>query len=187
VTRSAESIAAGHVLPEPAPIDPIERESLECVTGLTGGEMETDPWYFLVTRDDRGRQPTRDAHFPKREGSDAGAATWRDGWMLSCARYWYDGTPEHSKRKLDARYDWPTLRTIVTSGDYSAPHRELVDREGRWTLAAYYVGSGEADCYRDSAETGASEPDCPLCEGSGYVYVGQVIEAVYRLREGAQS
>lgn len=139
----------------------IEREQMECVFRLGGGELHI-----------------ADARFP-------------DPWEEVFA-YWYEGCPDYDEE--DSKdYDY-NYRTGLAY--YNCPEIE------GWELVRSFSTSGETECWRcgpgtdwDGSEeqdqarqeqpctnTGyRGDPDCKLCEGSGYVYIGDGwAEAVYR-------
>lgn len=167
--------------------DTIERERIEWIHGLTGGEMSDRPLrvFDLYRR----------------------ARLW--------ARYWYDGAPDWSDEHAydSGRKGWRgSWRTLVwDSGAYGdfAPPASFRDATGRrWRKVNAYRSSGEAPCPVPENHPGKVErsqarltpkhapfhgllrpmnrrAECPLCEeriGSehGYLYLGEGwIEAVY--------
>lgn len=159
----------------------LEREKLELATSLTGGELMDAPWFYLVGKWSNGRAVGRNVHML---GDNM---VWREGWFLGVSLDWYEGVPEYDET-FSKDYD-STYRTMVSAGDHSLPCEELIDREGVWKLVAYHVGSGETQCYcADTTENDSKEKlnPCVLCEGSGFVYVGQTIEAIYKLVEAGE-
>ncbi len=132
----------------------VERQQVELVFGLTGGELETDPWY----------------------------GWYRDGKLL----YWYEQAPEWS---VDSAYDLPrgierddasNVRTVVVDCLFGAP-----PAPSGWRIVETYLNSGETECWchpgpsyprHDDGTYGptvrAADPDCPLCDGDGIVYLG---------------
>ncbi len=135
----------------------LERKQVEWVFGLTGGELH---------------EP--DSRFPHK---------WDH------IRYWYEGPPDWTNRnELGLTWD-DDVRTIVACllyGDLEVP-------EG-WEEVTRFASSGETECpdcglSSEWNESPAQElarkktpltntgyrgnPDCPLCEGGGYIYIGE--------------
>jgi hypothetical protein len=167
--------------------DNMERQQVEWVHGLTGGELSDRPLRILDTTG-RGR-------------------FW--------ARYWYDGAPEWSDEHAYAsgrkgwRGSWRTL--VWDSGAYGdfQPPATFRDSSGRrWRKLNSYSSSGEAPCPVPENHPGrvtrkdaklsekwngpGARPSwykrrarCPMCDeriGSehGFLYLGEGwIEAVY--------
>ena len=141
----------------------VEREQVQNVFGLGGGELADDAW---------------------------------DGVSL----YWYEGPPEYATADgldgldLDDDSEYRTALVCCLFGAPPAP-------DG-WSVAGSYTTSGEADCWwcgpgtdwdgsdeqdRVRGETATTNThyrgkvDCPLCEGDGWVYLGDGwAEVVYR-------
>lgn len=146
----------------------LDRQRLELVTGLTGGELMDQPWFYLK---DNGQAP----HVVEDK------MVWTEDWFLGVFIDWYEGAPEYDEER---NRSLKTYRTAVLSSCYTLPAAEIIDSEGVWKMVAHDVGSGEAGCYcQDTTETDSPEKQnpCVLCEGDGFVYVGQVIEVVYEL------
>ena len=175
--------------------DPIERQRVEWVHGLTGGELADHPLRILDTAG-RGR-------------------FW--------ARYWYDGAPEWSNEHAydSGRRGWRgSWRTLVwNSGSYGdfLPPASFRDSSGRrWRKVRSYNSGAECECPVPENHPGrvtraeakltdklaedsplrrmraptlrpytARRAECPLCEARvgedhGYIYLGEGwLEAVY--------
>ena len=164
-----------------------ERERVEWVFGLTGGELGAEPWACMHV----GR--------------------FGDHYTFG-NRYWYEGVPDH----LNARnyFDHEYRTTVTWGGGYlPEPNREIWDGQGQWKLVASFMNSGEVECPnrtwdpidRCEVEHGSQNPVseeiaemfdskrkvCYLCEEPvgkqhGYVYIGEGYEAVYELVEEDQ-
>jgi len=139
-----------------------EREQVEQVFGLTGGELADRPWEPFAADSD-GESFTR-ASF----------------------RYWYDGAPAWSE---DGRHQAPACRTVVSDCLFGEEPEVLQEKGARWERIASYLSSGEAACpWRQDGDP-AQGPDprpCELCgagqgEEHGHVYLGEGwCETVYR-------
>lgn len=145
-----------------------ERECVEWVLGLTGGELETKPLKF--------RAPNKWGEISDR--------TWK---------YHYDGLPEWASSDFPERFEcnYFTLIEIGVSYESSAPDELTIDGE-RWFKVRTYNHSGETECPLGSsgddetvgeAHTEGVE-ECPLCEEKkgekhGYIYLGDCLENVY--------
>lgn len=176
-------------MPETKPVreEQIERQQVEQVFGLTGGELETEPWMYWTQTEDSS------------DGDPLWAKTDRMhelGMMEWTGRYWYEGPPEYVERELQRSLGFfSTLRTLVNPGGMmSAPYRELYDGQGIWKLVARYDSSGEAECPMRQMDgpdriVSADDERCELCdedagETHGYIYLGVCsYEAVYKLDE----
>lgn len=140
----------------------VERIQVECVFGLGGGEL----------------------HIPH--------PRFPDEWDGSI-RYWYEGPPEYYEAELRHLGD-EEYRTAIQDCMYGQP-----DVPVGWKLIAQFRSSGERECWwcrpgtdwdksEDQAQTPGGtntgyrgDPKCQLCEGSGYVYLGDgMCELVYR-------
>lgn len=171
----------------------IERERIEWVFGLTGGELESERWDvwtpYLWT------DGTTD---PRPEMSASGFA------------YWYEGCPDYCERAERQSWEETQARTVVVSGGgYLSPADPwMADPSGVWVRVAVYQSSGETECPGRHEDAGpqvrpeqcGEDGRCVLCEallltaenyraaqGShedgnhGYIYVGEGYEAVYIL------
>lgn len=130
-----------------------ERAQVELVFGLTGGELNDDPWCPTYVTETYGETRTY------------------------VATYNYDGPPEWAE---DTHDDWATVtyRTMVRDNLIGCDAPSVVnDDNGTWQKVATYASSGETDCYCEG-----NDKACYLCGGDGYVYVGDGwAEIVYRL------
>jgi len=91
-----------------------------------------------------------------------------DAWDNYFA-YWHEEAPEwadESDRDGADPWECRTAYACVLFGGPKVPKG--------WELVRSFISSGEADCWYDGAGTDAEapSPDCPLCEGDGYVYLG---------------
>lgn len=170
----------------------IERQQVEEVFGLTGGELEDEPWICWTQMES---EVDGEPLYGKNEEFHAQSFwEWKE-------RYWYEGPPEYVEREMQRQFPG-TLRTLVNPGGIiTAPHRELYDGQGIWKLRETFNNSGEAECparsYDFEARTDVEHGKigivkgerCPLCdeqEGDehGYIYLGVCsYEAVYELEE----
>ena len=138
----------------------IERQQIEAVFGLTGGELADDRW-------------------------DVGDQT---GTARAYA-YWYEGPPEWAAHEFTDRYD-VDYRTLICCCLFGGPPEVLGDDEGAWSRVASYASSGETECPWRGAANCAAEGPCALCGGDeedhGHVYLGDGwCEVVYRRNETA--
>lgn len=87
---------------------------------------------------------------------------------------WHEGAPDYAKsecrefaREVGAN-PWQ-IRTVLTSELYG----EIATPRG-WMRLAHYADSGERDCWWCGEGTGneGDRAKCKLCEGDGYVYLG---------------
>lgn len=86
--------------------------------------------------------------------------------------YWYEGTPEYAEDLDDT-----DCRTAVVDCLYGFP-----DVPEGWEQVAAFSSSGETQCLCEGGE-----PECPLCEGDGTVYLGDGWhEVVYRRVEKSE-
>lgn len=144
----------------------IERQQVEIVFSLGGGELADKPWVYT---DENGVEQTIPYH--------------------------YDGVPDYTIGDEFGRDEEVSGRfaTIVCVGDvYSGPDPRVPPG---WRRVAIYPSSGEADCYCNDAEEDVYTDDgrCPLCEyendGEHHcVYIGEgwaerVIEQPYYARQ----
>lgn len=156
----------------------IERSQIEAVFGLGGGELKKKPWRS------------------KSKNSEGQPSKW-------CRHHWYEGPPDYATREnenaarelvgIDKDYE---IRTAIECRIFGAS----VPPKG-WTEINHYRSGGECDCpfcghgtEWEGSESQAKakekdprtntgyrgDPKCKLCEGSGYVYIGDgYCEAVY--------
>lgn len=161
------------------PARAIEREQVEYVFGLTGGELDDKPVTFVAGfREQHG----------KIEETDLGLT-----WL-----YHYDSVPEWAYEDFDrdvrssASGDYFTL--VDLGCEYgSRENKILIDSDGRIYLhVKTYANSGETECpgqHEDedkvSAEHTMGGNVCVLCEAAlgeehGYIYIGPGAEHVYK-------
>lgn len=125
----------------------LETAQIALVFGLTGGELESEVW-------------------TETEELESGTVITVNSF------WWYQGVPSYAEEdfvadrwtvSMDREY-----RTQVRDCMFGGPALRL---SGGWTLARSYASSGELECLckQDDAQDTAS---CPLCEGGGYVYIG---------------
>ena len=105
-------------------------------------------------------------------------------------QYWYEGcpsylgTPDYTDRY--SREYRTGVQCLLYAGELKAP-------EG-WEIMSSYTTSGECECgcqhtvYQAKLDKGVSDdapdPDCPVCEGDGLIYIGDGwAEVVYRALE----
>lgn len=143
-----------------------EKQQVEWVFGLTGGELADEPW---VTA--KGEDEPDTAH------------------PVVSFRYWYEGVPDYSKDTFD---DWATeqYRTVVKDCSCLVPlPRTLISAEGKWELKATFTSSGETECPGRQDDEGplVKMEQCPLCdtdvgEEHGFIYLGDGwVEGIYQL------
>lgn len=150
----------------------IERQQVEAVFGLTGGELNDGPLCFY----------------------DADAKPGTDGAMEWRRSFFYDGPPSYASADYpDLHTDEATYLTIVCDCLHGMPPERITlkDDDSRvYVRDNYFTSSGETEC--PCADMGG-EPDpfagkaCPLCERSaddpkhGHIYLGDGwCEVVYR-------
>lgn len=159
-----------------------EREQVEHVFGLTGGELADRPW--------TGGKSVQESGFSNAPQRDTCERPWT-------RHYWYEGVPEYAESDFDTYAE--TYRTTVECALYGRPAVELFDADGaRWVFQQSFSHSGETQCPgADDDEHGgkvtaahtAGGTECYLCgesEGDehGYIYLGDGwVEAVYRLED----
>jgi hypothetical protein len=146
----------------------IERQQVEWVFGLTGGELDSKP---LVCADDDGAEHTYAYH--------------------------YDGVPEYAASDYDdVHSDNADYFTVVTDCLYGNPPDVLITSDGkRYAQVNAYMSSGETECPgmgdgNGKVSDGYTGPNggkvCVLCEADigddhGYIYIGDGwCEVVYR-------
>lgn len=161
----------------------VEREQVEQVFSLTGGELSDRPWpvVYASTLSDGTEHTTKDGR------------SWAA--YQSDFRYWYEGAPsyaddEFSRDERSGNSGERNIRTAVTCALFGMPPAELWDVHGcRWERVAFYTSSGETECFgkdmeREGEECAAVRP-CPYCEAQegeehGCIYLGDGWgEAVY--------
>lgn len=88
-------------------------------------------------------------------------------------RWWYDGVPEYAGSDFGPEYEDREFRTAILCEIYGSGEPP----EG-WERIRSYPSSGETECPACTGEETVAntdyrgDPDCVLCEGSGYVYLG---------------
>ncbi len=130
----------------------IEKERIEQVFGLTGGELETSPWK-CQSRENPELSIDRE-------------------WSFA---YWYEGVPEYAKRDFEDPHDG-CHRTVVTECVFGAPPAVLEDEDGRWYRVQSYSSSGETQCSWEGCEDAEENLPCKICEGEdehGCIYLGE--------------
>lgn len=157
--------------------DTIERERVEWVFGLTGGELSDAPLRYVEIR-----VTPRNANFPPRVCCSRPDIDVRRGW----APYWYEGVPDYSEIK-EHTHNGSFLTIVNDSGSYGTAQlpRVIYAHGRRWRRVASYASSGEHDCPEGRDVTVGSEmrdgeipPElCPLCEAErgelhGCIYLG---------------
>ena len=104
-------------------------------------------------------------------GGELESAPWE-----GVGAFWYEGPPEYAASDFADRWE-REYRTAIVYCLFSAPPCP----EG-WEIVGSYASSGESECHCLMAE-GTPEAECPVCEGGGYVYLGDGwAEVVYRAR-----
>lgn len=141
----------------------IERESVEYVFRLTGGELSDKP--LACTDDDEGEH---------------------------VYTYHYAGVPEYASSDYDDIHSNDCdYFTIVTCCLYGAPPAVLIDGDGkRYDKVTDFVSSGETKCCCADLDEEQEDPfkgeRCPYCgrdpgEEHGFIYIGDGwCEVVYR-------
>lgn len=153
----------------------LDRERMACIFALGGGELhEPNP------------------KFP-------------DEWDGQIA-FWYDGPPDYAEELKDA----DRVKCSACKGRGSMADEECLDCEGHghrdhevrtallnclfgtpqpppgWERIASFTSSGEASCWWCGDGTGNEQArkGCQLCEGDGYVFIGDGwAEVVFRRTE----
>ena len=141
----------------------IERECVEEVFRLTGGELNDKPWVVFcdpeLTEEDR-------------------------------LAYSYDGTPEWADEANDTDH---TYVTVVSDCSHGEEPEKLYTKGSRYEQVQTFVSSGECECpFKHVNEDDVDEDDpsktrpCVYCEAQageehGYIYLGEGwCETVYR-------
>lgn len=161
----------------------IERESVEEVFRLTGGELETKPW-----------EPWIPAH--PLDADDLLRIAWHGfgpGSNQTIFRYWYEGVPDYVGRNEFPDIHDTEYRTVVTDLLYqsSVLAENGCLRDGaEWKRVRVFQSSGETRCpgayHEDGDEPVVDADGCPYCEEKpgeehGYIYLGDGwAEVVYR-------
>jgi hypothetical protein len=170
----------------------IEREQIEWIFGLTGGELSDASWGYVHETSGLSTDPDNkcipcDAH-----GRSVGAYPFEPDYYVHTGafRYWFDGAPEY----VASEYRDQNVRTAVTCALFGMPPEILWDvTDGtRWKRVAFYQSSGETECPGQHEDTDKVTADhtaggnvCVLCDEEigtehGYIYLGDGWgEAVY--------
>ena len=151
----------------------IEREQVEWVFGLTGGELADRPMRYAYRESANYSTGKMEPH------------EYRRAW----ARYSYEGTPEYSEIEPHTR-NGSFLTMVWDSGAYGShqPPTIMHAQGKRWRKVASYTSSGETECPGVDCEEPIPADGCPLCEGSadeghGMIYLGEGwCEVVYYSR-----
>jgi hypothetical protein len=125
----------------------LERQQVEWVFGLTGGELADKP---IVLKDMEAREWT--------------------------CHYHYDFYPDYAESELERQFFLFDKMTIVRDCLYGMPPTVLVDEYGRyWTQIACFASSGETSCPDTDSITGDLCPMCEGIHAEGetsYIYLG---------------
>lgn len=144
-----------------------EREQIEWVFGLTGGELADKPIAYSYTND----------HGEEREGTFL---------------YHYDGVPDYAGKSefADLYSDDCEYFTAVAFSLWGYPSEEIQIGGKVFARVQEYLNSGETECpgkqSTDDGEDPCADEICPLCEREpgeehGYIYIGDGwAEVVYR-------
>ena len=137
----------------------IERERVQQVFGLTGGELSDTPWIYTEGGKTIAYSSGGEDHPYKYE-------------------YWYDGLPDYvESREYPDKYT-AEYRTVITNVMYGDP----TPPDG-WEFVVRFLNSGETECFckSDEANDGEADDGCPFCEGDGLIYLGDgEAEVVFR-------
>lgn len=95
-------------------------------------------------------------------------------------QYWYEGCPSYlgtpDYTDMYSREYRTGVQCLLYAGELKAP-------EG-WEIMSSYTTSGERVCCCEGPRFDTPNPDCPLCEGDGLIYIGDGwAEVVYRALE----
>ncbi len=154
----------------------LDRERIECVFRLGGGELESAPWAGVARC--------------WYAGPPEYAMELKDAHRVDCDAC--DGTGEVVCTACDREADCDACdsRGYHTHEVRTACHGDMPYGCGGvpegWEIIGEYPCGG-ADCWRCGAgcddDHQAQRAECPLCEGDGYVYLGSAVEIVYRAIE----
>jgi hypothetical protein len=157
-----------------------EREQIEQVFSLTGGELMDVAWVPQYMNGRVSHQYLTPVVFT----------------------YWYQDVPEYVERSYsDPIRPGGIYRTVVRNEMFGMVPETVTDDEGTWKVVARYSTSGECECpyqHDDDPPVPTKEHPCPLCaaDGSpawqspsntdagehGVIYIGEGwAEIVYRL------
>jgi hypothetical protein len=147
-----------------------ERDQVAEVFGLTGGELEDEPWIPTYVTD-----------------------TYNEVRPVTFT-YWYQGVPEYAEEDF-TDWSWGGYRTVCRDEIFGQMPATVTDDEGTWRVVARYSSSGEIECpgRQFDNEVSPFPFPCPYCEataddtdGHGYIYIGDGwAEIVYRLEDTA--
>jgi hypothetical protein len=153
-----------------------EREQVEQVFGLTGGELMDVAWVPNYR-------------------TDGSALVGTAQWSPFTFTYWYQGVPDYVGESLQFPIS-QTYRTVCEQELYGKVPETVTDDEGTWKVVARYSTSGECECpskngsipgIADERGLNIMETPCSLCGENpqsfhGYIYIGDGwAEIVYRL------
>lgn len=147
--------------------DEREKQQIEVVFGLTGGELNDAPLRYAYGK----------------RSADVAPPQFRRGW----ARYFYDGVPDYDSRQRKHGGDYIT---IVACEVFGQMPRKIQARGRTWIKVARYGHSGEAECSEFGSSVRESQTDdhgrCILCDEEdvhGHVYLGDgYAEIVYKAK-----
>jgi hypothetical protein len=124
-----------------------EREQIEWVFSLTGGELSDKAWSYI---EETAALSTDSGWF---EADEQGRTKHADDARRRTFRYWYDGAPEYTEREHTDRgcttdEQGRAVRTAVVCALYGMPPEILWDEAdgSRWKRVEFYSSSGETDC-----------------------------------------
>jgi hypothetical protein len=166
----------------------IERQQIEEVFRLGGGELASKPWEPFVPCE----SSDEDLQWSLRVLGGLSA----DASERTTLPYWYEGVPEWAGRsefphEHETGYDY---RTVISCELYGRSPETLMDRGVLWTRVASYTSGGETECPLAQAEEEEWAEDlfaarpCKLCEAQegeehGCIYLGDGwSEVVYESR-----
>lgn len=159
----------------------IERERVEWVFGLTGGELEDEAWegnrYWFDGPPEYGGEDFRDQYAPGVE-----YRTVVRNALYAPSRQEIQGEPTAK----GPGPSWRLVRTFTSSGETECPGRG--DTSGETLLVGGHLAPGlrkmeTVGAYKVGAVT---DGRCPLCEAEkgqphGFIYLGEGwVEVVYR-------
>jgi hypothetical protein len=140
----------------------LEKQRVEEVFGLTGGELSDKPWEPFAL-DEGGEHAER-----------------------QCYRYHYDGAPSYASEFDDSVYC-----TVVVDCLFGGEPEVLYEKGYRYERVASFTSSGETECpcadMRREGDCGDVPDPCPLCEEEAsdettHIYLGDGwCEVVYRV------
>jgi hypothetical protein len=156
----------------------IEREQVEHVFGLTGGELSDRAWHYVAEKvsqvDGKPFTPANE-RVPMDETS-----------ACRLFHYWYDGAPEYVASEY--RNETREIRTVVCCALFGMPPAIMWDAAtgDRWARIADFRSSGETGCPGQQEDGGnlvtdahtAGSERCVLCDEEkgaphGMIYIGE--------------